>query len=828
MLIDVTWLEAVRVLFVLGITLVVPGALVVNLFPKRDSVPRSLYIPLAVGWSLTISILMTYFVRTINGSLTTLTLLITSFNLIGIGFLLVGHVRKGLPETLPSFAWSKTTGILVLLTVLWFIVVLMIGPRIDYAHDAWYHIAHIRQAADSNQVNPTNPYWPDVPLGRAYSTWHVILGSVVRASKADTLVVWHVGNAFLAALALPIIYTTAKTIFDDTDLSLLSAAAFMGAEKLTGTYVYPYGITNVLLWAALGLFFSYYKRRHRYLLLSATVVGLLPIAIHPQEYIFLCFGVAAFLIVTWSHAILNRFGESIAVKPIFLYLGLLLIIGAPLLVANYSEIVRANVASSANTPSSRHHLAQLLSFLFPQGYKLSSFKVEFLPFKATALIISPFLLSNPFGRDKNRFLLTLAWAPVLAYLVPGLSYATKLVLRETYAWRLIALIPAPMLIALILKQALPRRSRWPANASDTFKWVMRIIALILIVLLGLSVILKISVSRQINEEGTERDLLLASPLQAQAMFETLDHAAPQPSVVLSDPWTSYAVPGMTQHTVVLNMPAHGSREDMIVRYADMRKLLSSPIQSQEDAVDMLEAYNIEFIVVNKPQTNHLFYYFGLSFYSSYTLDFLRGNPACFENLYTDEIFEIYQFDHCDPDTLRFKGERPEPLEETTIDCVTDLNVNGDLTLLGYSLPTGTTVAPGSEISTTLVWKAGKPLIEPYAVWLELLCDYPQQDRPYGKVFRMIRERVENADLETSTAFWLPIPPSGLNEGDLLSQPFTLSLHPDMTAIGSDMCDLNTYVINREQALYNSDAIPGLLMERGYLHEGIKIARIELE
>ncbi len=827
MLIDVTWLGVVRVLLLSGTTMVVPGALVVSLLPKRNPVWRFQYIPLSLGWSLTASVLMTYLAQTINGSLTSLIWLMTGFNLIGIGLLIFRYLRNGIPKTLPSIARLKPTVILLLLSVLWFVLVFAIGPRIDYAHDAWYHIAHIRKAAESNKIFPENPYWPDVPLSRAYSTWHAILGSIVRAGNADTLAVWRAGNAFLAALALPIIYATTRAILNDTGLSLLTAVVFVGAEKLTETYIYPYGITNVLLWATLGLFFSYYKKRHRYLLLSATVMGLLPIAIHPQEYIFLCFGIAAFLIVTWSHATLTQSGEVTTTKPILVYLGLLLVIGAPLLIANYPETVRASVVSEANTTTSRHQLAHVLSFLFPQGYKLSSFKVELLPFKAIALILSPFILSNPFGRDKNRFLLTLTWAPILAFLVPGLSYGTKLVLRETYAWRLIALIPAPPLIAIILWQALSQRSRWPGHVSDMFKWVMRIVALILVVLLGLGLIFKIAVSQQINEEGTERDLLQASPLQARAMFETLDRAATQPSVVLSDPWTSYAIPGMTQHTVVLNMPVHGSREDMIVRYADMRELLSSSTQSQEDAIDMLDAYKIEFIVVNKPQINHLFYYFGLPFYSSHTLDLLRGNPACFKKLYTDEIFEAYQFSRCDPDALRFKGEPTDPLEETTIDWVTDLTVNEDLTLLGYSLPSGITIAPGSEISTTLFWKARKPLIKPYAVWLELLCDYPQKDQPYGKVFRILRERVENIDLEVSTAFWLPIPPSGLDEGDFVSQPFTLSLPVDITAVGSDTCALNAYVIDREQVLYQSDGMPSLLMERQYLNESIEIVRMKL-
>lgn len=824
MLIDVTLLETIRVLLLLCNFILIPGYLTVKLLLKRDSIQGFQHIPLSLGGSLSISVLASYLARSIDGSLQTLVSLVVGYNLIGFSVLFARYILADFKEDRSSFSISKILLILLGLTILWFGVVFFIGPRIDYAHDAWYHVAHIRKAGESNQVFPKNPYWPDIELSRAYSVWHAILGTIVRTARVDTLVVWRVGNAFLAMLALWVIYGTAKSVFRKTTPSLLTAIVYMGTEKLTETYIYPYGITNVLLWASLGLFFAYYRTRQRGLLLSATMIGLLPIALHPQEYIFLCFGITSFLAVTLAYDHLSQTNDQSDVKAILTFIGLLLILGAPLLIIIYSDIVQTSADAMISASSVRHPIAQILTYIFPHSHKLSSFKIELLPFKAIALIVSPFVLTKPFKRKESRFLLTLTWAPLLAFAVPGLSLVTNMILRETYAWRLIALIPAPMIIALLIQQAIPWTNSQLGQNSDISRWVMQAIAIILIVLTVLSLLSKITISREIKQEGTESDLLLASPLQAESMFDMLDQAAQTPSVVLSDPWTSYAVPGMTKHTVVINMPAHGSREDMDTRFAKMRELLSSPTQSNKHAIEALERYEIEFIVVNKPQLDTYFYY-GTQFYAPYTLDFLRRNPECFQNLYTDEVFEVYTFSHCKPTDLKLKGKSSAPFNQEIIQHRTDLILNADLTLLGYSLPTGQTVATGSEIDVTLYWKARRPLTEPYAVWMELLCDYPEKNLPYGKGIRRIREELTDTSFETATAFWLPIPPSGLESGDVLPQPFRLTL-PKTMATGP--CSLSVYVREREQIFSEPSVLPSMLMERFYLYEQVKITEIEIQ
>jgi len=756
---------------------------------------------------------------------------VIGFNLIGILALAGSKFQKMSKGVDNHPRLSKASAILIGLTLLWFGIIFIIGPRIDYGHDAWYHIAHIRQAIEDNQIPPENAYWPDLPLGNAYSVWHPILGAVAQSAGVSALVLWRIGNAFFAALALLVFYHLASTLFEDTTLSLLVTLTVMGAEKLTGTYVYPYGITNIMLWASLGSFFTYYKTHHGYTLLSATAIGLLPTLLHPQEFIFLCFGIAAFLAATLLYTGFGKHEppEQPNIRAIITYLALLILLGGPLLIARYPHIIQTNVTADANSTStssgsfSPHPLAQTLDFLFPHSHKLSSFEVEFMPFKAIAVLISPFVLTQPLQEDKNRFLLALTWGPLLAFAVPGLSYVTRIILRETYAWRIIALIPEPLIIAATIQQALSQEATQYNKKSDISKWSLRAITGIVVILLSLNLIAKIAIGRQFNNEGSETDLLTASPLQTRAMFENLDRAASNASIVLSDPWTSYAIPGMTKHTVVLNMPSHGGRNDMYIRFAEMRKLLSDPTQSREEAIETLERYDIDFIVVSKPQLNDYYYYFGTQFYSPYTLSLLRENVTCFENLYTDERFEIYQFTHCEPVQLELKGQPKSAPFSGEIEQPTDWRPNEDLTLLGYSLLIDEPIAPSREISATLYWKAENTLDEPYAVWLELLCDYPGKKLPYGKGLRLLQERIKNANFETSVALWLPIPPAGLNKGDVLPQSLRLSLPPNLT---SGTCDLNTYVIDREQVLYSSNGLPSLLMEQEYLHRGIKLGTVK--
>jgi hypothetical protein len=263
-----------------------------------------------------------------------------------------------------------------------------------------------------------------------------------------------------------------------------------------------------------------------------------------------------------------------------------------------------------------------------------------------------------------------------------------------------------------------------------------------------------------------------------------------------------------------------------VRFADARRLLSDPTQSPDDAISTLEQYDVDFIIVNKLWIDRVFFP-KIPFYSDYTLRFLGANSACFRQIYTDMGFDVFAYLHCSPEHLKHKGGASQiTISMDDIARRVDGDVSNQLKLLGYSL-FGRDKSDSSnlELHVDLYWGAKKEILKPYAVWVELLCDYPGRDRALGGLLRKWYERQENQTLMVEDFGWLPIPPSGLENQDLLVQPFSLEIPFNMTG---ESCDLKTYILPHHSASSEFAMLPILFMEREQTLPNVHLTKIDLD
>lgn len=831
-MIEITLGETIRFLLVSTVYCVLPGFIVIYYMYGVNRLCTARLLSLSIGWSVALNILIAYLVHFCGGTLGHYGVGMMIFIVICAAFALAKFRRLG------SFALSwKPKAILpavlvLVLSLLWFGVILQNGPRIDYLWDQWFHMAHVREAIESNQIIPGNPFWADVPLSDVYGLWHPILAIIARAVRLDVIVLWRLGNALMAGFSVTVMYSVAMMIANDHLASFVAAVVFLGsgvgAQQITRTFIYPWGISYLCMWLGLGLFFIYLKERDRRSLVSATVIGFAPIFIHPQEFIFFCFG----LFVLGFSASLMRIPSNrlhIDPKTIWLFLLVLVILGGGILIAKYPNRVSLSFVLDSDKVDSGlslypHPLASWLAAAFPYYWKLGMLFYNLMAFGLASLLFV-FFLPKDSDPEVLWFLRTLTVAPFLFAILPGLSWITHLVIRETYSWRLLNLIPTPIIWALVIVRLIP--SKKPSSNSVTTDrsrlfggWnIGRLVCFIMLMVVVGFAIGMVVIRDELNlvEEGV-------TPLQSPSLFEELDAFSPEPVVVLSDPRTSYAVPGLTKHHVVLNEPSHGSRDDIVTWFVDTRELLSSPYQLEAEALATLKRYNVDLILVNKTLLNEPFF-LEVPLYSDFTLEFLRDNTACFPRLYSDVVFELFEVVGCAPRDIQGKGHPHENLASSeNIEYFVQRRLSHNLSFLGFSLRGDDRVYPGHSKTVDLYWRAEKDLEEPYAIWLELLCKYPGDHLPYGRLLRVTNEYITDTTFETVVFTWLPIPASGVNSDEIWMHSLDVSVSEN---ISEGPCSLSLYILDREQALYGRDVLPFLFMEREYTLPGISLMQMSV-
>lgn len=817
-----------------------PGAGLIYFLRRKHPVKLPQFIALSIGGSLALNALVAYGAHFSGGTLAAYGVVMIGLAIVAIIYLLVSLTWENIAIKLAVNAQNLLFLALVgLVSIIWFIVILQNGPRIDYGWDQWFHIAHVQEGLERNLIVPPNPFWADVALSETHGLWHMVLAAMGRTFRLETLTLWRVGNAYLAGLAFIVVYAVSTMIIEEPATSFLAAVVFLGsgvgAMEITRTFIYPWGSSHLCLLLSLGQFFRYWKTGTKHFLLTATISGLMPVFIHPQEYILLCFALLSLGGSAILLPLIFRQPKPINSKKIWISLLLLLVLGTPLLFFHYSNRIVAlqqdavKSGFNPNLPLYEHPLAVLLAAAFPYFWKIGLLYFAVMNFNIISLL-SLKMLPVHLDTKTRWFLTTLTWAPMAAALVPGVSWLAQKVLLETYSWRLLNLVPSPIIWALLIRKWLPfsprveRESGLATPPVEKSNWVYIVLGSLLLSVVVFSIAYTVAQDEMEPAEGivAAEDL---SPLQSRGVFDRLDQLLAEPGIVLSDPTTSYAVPGLTKHHVVLNEPSHGSRDDLLLRFVETRELLSSPVQSAAAARATLQRYGVDFIVVNKLWLDETFMA-EMPFYSEYTLEFLRDNPTCFQLVYRDASFEAFQYLQCAPADIRHKGLPSEAnVSAEDIEYVKPYRFTDNLSLLGFSLPDGQSFTPGVDLPMEVYWQADASISEPYAVWLELLCAYPGERLPYGRLLRRARELATGSLFLVEDAAWLLPPPSGLERGDIFKQVFTLQMPPNLVA---DSCGLNLYVLNQHQALHDQEILPVLLMEKGYNFTGVQLQSVEVE
>jgi hypothetical protein len=175
--------------------------------------------------------------------------------------------------------------------------------------DAVFHLGRVRKLLELDDLSPlrvSELAGGGLHPGYAFPLWHGFLALVARVAQVDPALVVSHEAAVLAPLAFLVVYEAGERLFESrwlgaatlvAALGLMAFAAGSGGAFRSLALPATAGGRQLLVPAALALFFAYQRERTSGGLASVAAVGLALAVVHPTYALFVLLLVAGFLVV---------------------------------------------------------------------------------------------------------------------------------------------------------------------------------------------------------------------------------------------------------------------------------------------------------------------------------------------------------------------------------------------------------------------------------------------------------------------------------------------------------------------------------------------------
>lgn len=243
----------------------------------------------------------------------------------------------------------------------------------------------------------------------------------------------------------------------------------------------------------------------------------------------------------------------------------------------------------------------------------------------------------------------------------------------------------------------------------------------------------------------------------QAALRAIDREEPGPVVVVSDPLTSYLIPGFSRNFAIAPFGQHSSPADgrTIERIQDARAVLN-PLVGASETVRLLRKYQARYVLLNQTvRSARPFYYAPIDpgVYAGQE-DKFAARSDLFHSVYARDAVRVFRFEDPGPawsdpspqsnphrllsaDEARGAG-RNELAERCGVQPWSGPVVGG-LELIGVRVDSAATVRPGDALTIDSYWRrTGEPYVLPVAVFARMQTTYPDRrfESPvFGRLFR---------------------------------------------------------------------------------------------
>ncbi len=503
--------------------------------------------------------------------------------------------------------------------------------------DTWYHISKIRKDVESPFISPSHFRYKDAGFlpGYGCNIWNLSMALLSRISDIDPLDIWNFMPFFLTPIAILSFYALGLLLFKNSNISVIATIIYVAHTCLYKTWYWYWQILpypNQSSWHIFSpvmiiLVFLYIRRRNILYAFLTIILGFTLATVHIGTFFYTMLSIAFFILMN----ILLKWKES---KPIVSRLFLVLSVTSFFALLYYYLFQIRFLIQQGNWISGVFDKSYYMEIFFKQvlrnvyiadpGRMLEGL----LPLTYLAAL---FLLPYVKKKDGYLYLFSNTLIVPFVFLNPLAIYFISYILSLNTVFRVVNLSPSfylfGFLLNLVVYKLISKLSTLNKSLLNIdFTPRKKMIGIVILVFLfmvpatiyGPQVYNKLKLKLENSE--TNYNLLSKEP------FLNLRNIAPQSSIVLSDPRTSFNMTAWANVYVVACYKLDWSiLPDTPNRIYAIHKVLD-PETSVEDTLYILNYYDVKTIF--------------LDLYRSSKEKFEK-NPQFFKKAYEDEDYAIY-------------------------------------------------------------------------------------------------------------------------------------------------------------------------------------------
>jgi hypothetical protein len=660
------------------------------------------------------------------------------------------------------------------------------GGVFGWSSDAFDHVGTIREIVETRQILPADAYYggqenfgPDPRKGML----HACLAILSIVTGVEPFQIWLWLPAFLLPILLCGYFAFSKGLFRSSRIALLSSVLFFvcfggldrGNLRLVG---YPIFVAYQMYLIALFLMFKYLENEKARYLVASGFLGAVVIMVHVYYFFQFLLALAVFLICA---ALCRR--ERTKLPGIIAALALItLVFSAPLLVVRY----RLSYEIANPFDMQPRHLLYLTQKVFITN-PVEAWEI-LGPIGILAFMMTPFLFRHAKRSDGILFLFSAMVATPLIILNPLAVYVLGRIMTLGLVRRIAILAPYIAVMGYFVYQAgSSLRGRQIGRSTAKALGFLSLFALLLLPYAK-------GFPYAYGPAAIEYEKRHSYLLWRDALHFMQERIA-APSVMLSDPLTSFSIPAFTRHSIVNVLIGHASPQDAenIDRVIAASNALN-PYIDMERTISILDRYHVDYVVVNQTFPGPIYeQYWSINpKYYSETRKKFESHPRLFETIYDTNGIYIYRYHPAEavseseagePASLPFVFEKAPEMQEAV-----NVAFGDQFMLLGVDIDKKI-LKRGDSLDIRCFWKCRETNTTAYyyRVFVRFDTQYRKTflyGRYYSKIYRIALQKLTGKRYRFRSEH-NPVngiyPPMLWRKGEIVEDEFEIVIPRDVSA-----------------------------------------------
>jgi hypothetical protein len=660
------------------------------------------------------------------------------------------------------------------------------GGETFWSSDAYDHVGTIREIVERREILPGTAFYgdeQDMGPDPRKGLFHTCLAMISIITGIEPFQIWLWLPVFLLPILLCGSMAFAGSLFKSRKIALLSSILFIvcfGGLDRSNLRVVGYPLFVALLFYLIALFFMFRyleNARTRYLLAGAFVGSMIAV-VHIYYFFQFVLAVTSFFVFSCLFRREDR-RSLVAIAK----LGLItLAFSAPLLVLRY----KLSYAIANPYDLQPRHLLFITEKIYISN-PLEAWKV-LGPIGILAFGATPFLFKRAKADAGILFLFSAMVTTPLIILNPLAVEVLRRVMTYGLVRRIALYAPYIEVMGYCVYQA----ARSLRGGTLARRGALKPLAF-----LSLFAVLLIPYAKGfVNAYGPASVAFERKhsylPWREALLF--MQENIAEPSVILSDPLTSFSIPAFTRHNIVAVLVGHSSPQDgeNIDRVVAVDDVLN-PYVDMKTTTAYLNKYHVRYILVNQT--------FESSLYSSYwsvdvknyemTRRKFEARRGLFETVYERDGVYVYRYNPggAMPESgIAESPSRPFVLEsEPRIPHVVNAPFGDGLVLVGVSSEKRT-VRRGESLQLKCYWRCAErdTAVKDYRVFVRFDAPYRKgalYSRRFSKIYRIVLQKMTGSRYRFRSEH-SPVngvyPPRLWRKGEVIEDTFEVMVPSDVS------------------------------------------------